>query len=248
MVTDWFAPDAFLSGALDRDAWNLTTVPEAGQAEDFLRACAGKMADPRFFASAHVPVAAVAPLALLVRAGFRPVDTNLRFARPLRAGGTGHAGAWTGTVRLATPRDEPEVRRLAGACLTTSRFHLDPRIPDAQAAMVKSAWAGNFFAGRRGQAMVVAERHGRCAGFLLLLVRGTDLVIDLIAVDAPFRRQGAAAAMLGLAETRPGDCRRLLVGTQAANAGSVRFYESQGFRYDAAASVLHAHGGSNAHR
>jgi ribosomal protein S18 acetylase RimI-like enzyme len=242
---DWFTADPFSSTALGRDAWVLSRHPLPGEEAAFSRECAGRMAAPGFFASAKVPVRDVAGLEVLMRAGFALVDTNLRFERPA---GPGVPSAWSGTIRFAEPRDEAEVRRMAAENLTLSRFHLDPRIGAETAAWLKAEWAGNFFSGRRGHAMAVAEERGGLAGFLLLLASGSDLVIDLVAVDVPFRRRGVAAAMLGFAMSSLPGFGRVLTGTQAANAASVRFYEAQGFRFDAAAHMLHAHGGVHAHR
>lgn len=245
---DFFEPDAFLSAVMDRSAFWLAAPPSAELLPAFRPDCAARLADPRFFATAKATVLDVAGLAALVDAGFRPVDVSLSLARPVRVDTSGPTLTWGGQVRFAWPEDEAEVRRIAAASLTTSRFHLDPRITPELAARVKSEWVGNFFRGMRGQAMAVAEKDGRVAGFLLFIYSGETLVIDLLAVDEPYRRQGAGAAIIAFAEVGLAGFSTLAVGTQAANRGSVRFYESQGLRYTGASYVLHAHGGLHAHR
>ena len=245
---DFFAPDEFLSAVMDRAAFVLAAMPTAEQLPIFRGECASRLCDLRFFATAKVPIQDCVGLAALVAFGFRPVDVSLSFARAVRASGEIASQVWSGGVRLARPEDEAEVRRIAAESLTTSRFHLDPTIGLDLAARIKSEWAGNFFSGKRGQAMVVAEKGGQMAGFLLFVYSEKALVIDLLAVDEPYRRQGAGAAIIAFAEANLPGFTTLNVGTQAANTGSVRFYEAQGLRYAGASHVLHAHGGAHAHR
>lgn len=245
---NFFAPDPFLSAAMDRNAFWLSSPPPVEQLPAFWRDCAARLSDPRFFATAKVPVQDVAGLRGLIGAGFVPVDVSLSFARPVRTVKQLPPLAWGGLLRFARPEDEGEVRRISAANLTTSRFHLDPSIAPDLGARIKAEWSGNFFSGRRGQALVVAEKDDRVAGFLLFIHSGQTLVIDLLAVDEPYRRQGAGAAIIAFAEAKLAGFTTLSVGTQAANTGSVRFYETQGLRYTGASYVLHAHGRSNADR
>jgi len=240
---EWFAADGFLSVVMDRDACWLKAAPAATEVGGFAAACAARRADPRWFATAKVDAANKEALDWVQQEGFRVVDMNLCFE--------GHPevpGGWDGMVRPAIPEDEPWVRSLAAGSLTLSRFHQDPRIPDELAGRIKAGWVGNYFAGLRGQAMLVAEKDGQGVGFLLLLVTAESLVVDLVAVDASLRRQGVARAMLGAAMGGVGAGLGLRAGTQAANAASIRLYENLGLRLCAAHYVLHAHGGSNAHR
>lgn len=238
----FFAPDAFLSALLDRDARRLVAIPGPEDEAGFLEECGRLMRSPLFFATAKVGAHEVAALHRLVRAGFLPVDVNVTLSRAARAGGEFAPQGWNGVVRPARPEDEAQVRRIAAESLVTSRFHLDPLLDREIGPRVKAEWAGNFFCGKRGGSMVVAERDGVVAGFLLLLHVGDALVIDLLAVDSVYRRQGAAAAIVAYAEATITGFAELKVGTQAANQGSVRFYESQGLRYCGASHVLHAHG------
>ena len=144
-------------------------------------------------------------------------------------------------MRPARNDDADAVVRVAGAGFSKSRFHADPQIDRVIANRIKADWAGNFFAGKRGDWMVVAEREGQIAGFLQLLGRDGHLVIDLIAVDSAARGKRLATNMIehASASLMPGAPMR--VGTQLANTASVRLYESLGFRLVRAEHVLHCH-------
>src|SRR5262249_52847692 len=161
-----------------------------------------------------------------------------------RAGGRAMRLAATGleVSRFASPWVRPAVAAIATSSFEWSRLHLDPLIPKETADRSRRDWASNFFAGKRGDAMVVAEHDGAPAAFLLAKgPAGGTLTIDLIAVRPSFRHLGFGASCIRFAASRIAGTQSLRVGTQAANVGSLRFYESLGFRTVASHYVLHLH-------
>ena len=227
-------PDPFLSETIGMPAFR---VVEATQLTESM--FAGEM---KSFAYAKVSTADVATVSSLERLGFGVVDAAVQLdcsANELQAG-VNVAGAYE--VRLATAEDRQGVETVAEENFIYSRFHLDPDFPDTHANEFKRRWAGNFFTGERGDAMVVASRGSEVTGFLQLLKDGETLVIDLIAVAEPHQRKGLAAAMIGFAMQHFSQMEKLLVGTQVANVPSVRAYQKLGFRVCGSSYVLHYHG------
>lgn len=227
-------PDEWLSGLLGRPALRLDR-DESGDS-----GWIGSLDHEDIFITAKLPVRDVATVGALESVGFHVIDTALTFeASAIEA----HADP---RVRVARQGDRQAVASLAGRAFRFSRFHLDPAIPRALADSVKAAWAANYFAGARGDDMVVAEQDGAVIGFLQLLHGSSGgVTIDLIAVAPEAARQGLARAMIGCAAAHgvhgaPATIWR--VGTQAANVASVRLYESLGFRFAQAQFVLHHHG------
>jgi len=229
------APDRWLAEIIGRPAYTLRSTASEGvepsQALARLRKEGG-------FATAKIPASDVSAANRLVDAGFRVVDTALSFAR------TADAAPMNASVREAMPHDSDRVRAIAARAFSYSRFHLDPRFPNELANRIKKEWAGNFFGGQRGDAMLIAQIDGVPAGFCQLLLRGADAIIDLIAVDPGHVRGGLARKMVesvpACAAKRGLRTTRIVVGTQAANTPSVNLYESCGFRLSAATLVLHA--------
>lgn len=227
-------PDQWLSGVMGRQTWR---VEHGTEGEPFSR-----LAGPGpLFAYAKVPVGEIGTVWRLTDAGFRLVDTALSFEGEI--GGD----AVDGTIRFARPGDRGPVAAIAAGAFRYSRFHLDPLVPGTLAAAIKSAWAANYFDGKRGDGMIVAERDDRVVGFLQLLWSSPDrLVIDLIGVEPASQGRGIGREMiLYAARHGTGNGRapsRIAVGTQAANVPSVRLYESMGLRLTAAQYVLHHHG------
>ena len=233
-------PDAFLTERLGRPCFTLVGAEHAGADR---RGFPLAIPEPAFV-TAKLPCTATIALAALQRAGFRVVDTALTFEAPVAALAMPRGAAM---ARPARPEDEAAVRAIAGSAFTRSRFHLDPDGPDAAANQVKADWAGNFFSGQRGDGMLVVERQGGgVAGFLQWLKSGEDaLVIDLIGVAPDATGQGLGAVLVAAASGEPAPGfrpARIIVGTQAANIGSCRFYEKLGFRLAGSAHVLHHHG------
>jgi len=179
--------------------------------------------------------------------GFRLIDTTVTLScdssLPSRT-----TDDYDAKIRVydANPSDLTEVESLASSGFHFSRFHLDPRFPNAIADEVKCQWARNLVLGKRGDGCLVARRNGRVVGFLGFLSdqRGR-LAIDLVAVEEATRRKGVGSALVSaLSASAYDQGRTAVVGTQIANRGSVHFYESLGYRFDSAEYVLHGYANS----
>ena len=217
------AHDPWLSGILGKPAYHLS-------GGDFTAP------DGRAFVDAKVAADDTAALLRLQDVGFAVMDTNVQFTRPAGALPQG-----TSPVRAAAARDEAAVRALAAEAFVYDRFHRDPAVGYKAASRLKAEWAGNYFAGKRGDRMIVAEDDTGLCGFLQLLrAKDGGTVIDLVAVAERSRGKGAARAMIALAANTP-DTGALRVGTQIANLPSIALYESLGFQRISASHVLHLH-------
>lgn len=226
--------DPWLTERLGRAAWKV----ERNDLGDSLAEL--RTASP-VFAYAKVPVGDLESVWRLSGHGFQVVDVAVTFERP------GQIAPADTDARFAIADDRDSVCEIAGTVFRYSRFHLDPAISKETANTIKSEWVNNYFAGARGDGMVVAERDGRPVGFLLLLWSTDDLlVIDLIGVDSQYQGQGIGRDMIRFASHYgTGDGRRpsrMRVGTQIANTSSIRLYELLGFRLVEAQYVLHYHG------
>jgi GNAT superfamily N-acetyltransferase len=222
--------DDWLSGQLRRPTFSLAPPFE----ENLAREVEALPQDS--FAYTRVPAQNSRDIHLLQNIGFQLVDTTLIFRGQL-SGSTP-----LGPIRAAEAGDEECVAGVAKESYRFSRFHLDPRIPDGLAGEVKAAWVRNFFHGKRGDALLIAESEAReVAGFLLAICKENEVVIDLIAVSPRFQRQGHAANLVRALVSRYPAVASVSAGTQAANIGSARFYESLGFRLSASAQVFHLH-------
>lgn len=90
--------------------------------------------------------------------------------------------------------------------------------------------------------MVVATAADTPVGFLQLLAREKQLIIDLIAVDQEAQGAGLATGMIQFAARQLSNFESMLVGTQIANIPSLRVYEKLGFRMCGASYMYHYHG------
>ncbi len=227
--------DNWLSARLEKQAFRLD-VPTAGILAADLRPILASFNAP-CFVYCKVPAAEMQTVHALEGNGFRLVDTLLTLERPMSPPVPGNSGA-----RLGEPEDRLSVTQVARESFSFSRFHADPKIEREVANQIKADWAGNFFSGQRGDAMIVAEAQHRIVGFLQLLSSAETLIIDLIAVHPRHRGQGYATAMIACAQRQLSNLAAIRVGTQAANIPAMRMYERLGFRLMAAHHVFHYHG------
>jgi dTDP-4-amino-4,6-dideoxy-D-galactose acyltransferase len=188
------------------------------------------------FCYAKIPVSDIKNLKEFQGQGFAIIDTAVTFSRQVKK------EAKSKYSRLATPADRKQIVELAYNAFSTSRFHLDPEISREKANELKASWAENFFEGKRGSAMVVAEVDGKVCGFLQLLGTETDtVVIDLIAVDKEQRGKGLASDMVSFTESHFKKPSKIVVGTQVSNSQSIRLWEKNGFMFSHAVYVAHRH-------
>ena len=219
-------PSFHLAGEIDGQSFARSPIVE-------------QLAAQPLFADVKVPVADGLSADAAQRMGFSLIDTNLQFAMPLSdVPEVGMPG-----LMFATPDMAGAVGGIAATSFSDDRFHRDPAIPNPVADELKRCWATNFFAGKRGDWMVVACVGERPVGFLQLLrMPGGGLLIDLIGVSARERGRGFARAKIAFSRQNCDCSGEVVVGTAIANARSIRLYENMGFRLRSAQYVFHHHG------
>lgn len=228
--------DRWLSGIIGKDAYALDASVDSLGLQDALTQLQSKSG---VFCFTKVRVDDVARCTDLEDAGFRIIDTGVLFATQKPVLGEPVSSI---TVRSARSEDRIPVREIARSAFRFSRFHLDPRISNQSANELKAAWAENFFDGKRGDKMLIAERGDQVVGFAQLLCPSPDLtVIDLVAVKIGFHGQGIGKALVAASDrTRSRDgCFK--IGTQLANLPSTRLYAHCGLTLESAQYIFHYH-------
>jgi ribosomal protein S18 acetylase RimI-like enzyme len=173
--------------------------------------------------------------------GFNLVDTNVQLTLK-KSGSVNNQYLASCYSRFSTAQDEQLVRVIAANSFVHDRFHADPHIADETASNIKTNWAENFFTGKRGDWMVVAEIDGEIGGFLQLLASTDEkLVIDLIAVATSHQGKGLASDMIAFARENCLAGQDILVGTQLANVASLTLYQKLGFQIQSSSHMLHYH-------
>lgn len=229
--TKYFACDEWLGGIIGRPVFRLTGA--ATPATELARLPKGA------FVYAKVPAAELGAIHSLEDLGFRVVDTAVTLHGEPQ-GEEPHPDGFR--LAEAEAGEQEAVSRLAGNCFSFTRFHADPKVGRQNADKIKREWASNFFKGQRGDAMVVARDGGEVTGFLQLIFHGGDLVIDLIGVAPGRQGKGLGRAMSLFAWHNLGEFKRVVVGTQAANAPALGLYQSLGLKVKSLQYILHWHG------
>lgn len=219
-------PDIWLTERLNVPAFTLPVEADPAQQP------AGRPA----FVQTKVDVGQRERLEALVRAGYALIETAVTLERDIDRTSSSNRN-----VRFAVADDESEVRRIAEAAFRYSRFHMDPLIPRHIANRIKADWAGSFFARGRGTHMVVAGDGDQTAGFLLLIHRGDELIIDLVGVAPGSQGRGLGREMLDFGAAEIDGPHRYVVGTQLHNVQSLAYYTGYGFRVVRSNHTLHRH-------
>ncbi len=223
--------DAWLSERFGHPVWTV----DAGDSLDAVREHAA--APGRRSYQTRVACGDVERVRALGEVGFAVVDTTLTLGRQPRELPV------DGEVVRALPEHRDAVVEVARTSFRFSRFHLDPAVPDEVANRIKADWIESYFAGTRGEHLLVGLRGERPAGFLAVIAAPDGArVIDLIAVGEEARGHGLARALTAaFVRESLGTCDEVRVGTQAANVPATRLYESMGFTLRRAEYALHLH-------
>ena len=175
----------------------------------------------------------------LEKAGFKLIDTNIKFEL--------HGNILSKNdqkndieICFAKKKHKIIVGKIARDNFIYSRFHLDPLISNDIANIIKQKWVENYFLGKRGDEMVLALLNGKPVGFLQLIIKNSELFIDLIGVDKTVQGKGLASAMIKYAE-KTITHRCIKVGTQIGNLPSIKLYQKLGFVFSGSDYVFHYH-------
>ena len=237
---DFIQRDAFLESILNRPAYKINKLTDPVDLK-FLQDKTYKKKSS--FLYTKVDCSDVSTLRFFENSGFKIIEENITLEKK---GGKAHLPEsfehrQKYETRWAQDEDRNFVEYIAQKNFSHDRFHQDPKIDNSFADEIKRQWAGNFFSGKRGDAMVVATNNNRPVAFLLLLLPKKHSVIDLIAVSKKHRKKGLGLQMINYALQNFSGNNRWIVGTQSTNIASIRLYESLGFQTMGSQYVLHMH-------
>lgn len=225
--------DSFATGVLGYPVYELASADEWPLLRE-------RALEEPLMAYAFVAVSDKEKLTWLSKWGWQLVDTNVQMEK-MTSRLYQNQPAET-MFRLARQQDEDQVAGIARSSFVCSRWHRDSKINNELADKIKEEWARNYWRGRRGQYMVVAEVEGRVVGFNQLIKRDNGvLAIDLIAVNEKYRGKGIASGMIAFAVANCGPMTKMVVGTQLANIASLKMYQRSGFNVVGALHIFHCH-------
>jgi ribosomal protein S18 acetylase RimI-like enzyme len=163
---------------------------------------------------------------------FRLVDLRVTYALDLTGGEPVSARVNDESVRLAREEDVPELRALAAASHTNTRFWSDERFARERCAELYALWIEKSVRGG-ADVVFVGEHEGRLAGYFTCLLKPERMgEVGLVAVAPAARGRGLARVLTARALEwfRERGCVRATVVTQGSNVPGRRLYENMGFR------------------
>ena len=169
---------------------------------------------------------------------FKKINSNIIFAKKINP----NKNILIENLRNAFKKDLNKLQKISAKNLIKSRFNIDKRISKKKSETIKKEWVKNFFLKKRGNALLVFEKGRKIAGFILLLFKKKDLIIDLIALHKIYQNKGFGKNLINYIEFKYKDkFEKIKVGTQSNNPQSIKFYKKMGFKKIEEFVVLHKH-------
>lgn len=133
-----------------------------------------------------------------------------------------------------------QILDIAKKSFNYSRFFNDPMLPQEQANNIYLHWTECAF-GQENKYVVISEREGNVAGYILFSFNEDSSVIELIAVDEKYQGQRVGKSLIHTMESFVIDqgIKKNKVGTQVNNILAAQFYNVMGFKYVSCGSMYH---------
>ena len=140
-------------------------------------------------------------------------------------------------VRAASYDIEP-MKELARRSFVHDRLHKDAAVGAEEANEAKAAWVERHSLNTSGLTFVARTIAKQVIGFLCVRLDGSAVIIDLLAVDAGYRRCGVGDTLIRFAIgcIQP---EKIRAGTQETNYGARCFYQSLGMKPVKAERTFH---------
>lgn len=191
--------------------------------------------------SASVPAAPGELAALLLEAGFVPVETSVHAV----LNGVQRAQFLPALlpVRPAEPGDRSDIERISETAFDFGRYHADPRFPRRLADRRYQRWVVNALASGGNDLFYVAGLPGRILGFMHVVVDGTSADLRLAAVDRAVQGGNVGYSLYAgtLEALRRAGVRRAEGKLSPTNVGVLNVFAALGFRFSRPETAFHWH-------
>jgi RimJ/RimL family protein N-acetyltransferase len=192
--------------------------------------------------STHARAEDTAAIALLVKAGFSPVDFSLLATlsriKPAQLPPRRFA------IRKALPEDHAALFQIAGSAFQFGRYHTDPRFPRELANARYQHWIRNALSGSNPNDFVfVLGGPGEVVGFMNVVICDGHADLRLGGVD-PGKNLGFAGVSLFVESLRAVaelGAKSASAKIAAANTRAMNVYSMLGFQFSKPEVVLHWH-------
>ena len=240
---DFIQRDAFLESILDRPTYKINKFTDSVDLNLLKDKKYGKK--KALFFTPRLIFLMFLPFVLLESSGFKIIEENITLERKGGKTKTNTKEPFRDRqqyeIRWAQDKDRNFVEDIAKKISPTTGFIKTRKLTIHWPMKSRGNGLGNFFLGKRGDAMIVATANNRPVAFCSYFSKKKHSVIDLIAVSKKHRKKGLSKQMIIYALQNLSDRNRWLVGTQSTNIPSVRLYESLGFQNIGSQHVLHKH-------
>ena len=221
--------DDFMSACLNKRVYSLNKIPINYKIED----------NEAEFIYCKTPSIDFLNHQKLIKQGFNLIDVNVKLKYKFNNKIDNY---YSENIRKVDPLDRDVVKDLAQNSFIYDRFHKDTKILNNRASDLKKRWVDNYFIGKRGDNLLVSQINDEVAGFILLIEKEKEVIIDLIAVHKSYRQLGIAKNLIKESFNIYKEKRKdFIVATQITNLPSLNLYQEIGFKIMGTNFVWHWH-------
>ena len=132
--------------------------------------------------------------------------------------------------RKAKKNDIKQISNITKEEHLNSRFIIDKLIPVKFKKKYRSEWVKNFFRKQRGDYLIVAYKHNKILGFILILKKKNQFIIDLIVSGKKHRKKKVATSLINYINNKIMKKKdKMIAGTQINNFIAIKMYKKLGF-------------------
>jgi dTDP-4-amino-4,6-dideoxy-D-galactose acyltransferase len=144
-------------------------------------------------------------------------------------------------TRSYEDQDLEAVKKISGKSFSSDRYHNDPLLKEHADALMED-WITNSCK-ERADIVLVSTQENEVTGFSACNIKDSLGVIDLIATDSAYRRQGIGRNLVhaSLDFFKEKGLKEVHVSTQGTNVGAINLYEACGFKFFSAQLTYHKH-------
>jgi len=145
-------------------------------------------------------------------------------------------------IKPFTSSDITNLKEIARVSFSADHFHIDPRFPREKVDDLYAKWIYNCCYKNRADAVLVAHRGRKIAGFIACKINKPYNygVIELVAVHPDFQGVGIGSSLVTKAlDWFSKRVNEVYVGTQIKNISAVRLYQRAGFKFVKSEATFH---------
>ena len=135
--------------------------------------------------------------------------------------------------RQSNLNDKTKILKICREKTSSSSFTKDHQFQKSLKKDIRETWIRNFFLGKRGSKLFIFSSRKKILGFILIIEKKKNVIIDLIAVSQRQQNKGVGSSLVNHINNfyyKKGK-KFIITGTQNYNKKAISFYKKMKFKF-----------------